>query len=763
MSIRNASSPGYIFFDRCFFGPDAHCQFITDQFMDTTWRPVGLLPCSEEMEKKEPATANLLYEKAIIKTPGSYKLWKAYLAHRIRQTDDKRIDDPIYEEVNFCFERAIVFMHKMPRVWINYLEFLVKQMCITKCRRTFDRALEALPITQHSRIWPLYLDFIRNKFVPSETAIRVFKRYMKLRPEDAEDFITYLEAVNRVDEAATLLCDVINREDFQSKYSKTKYELWNELCDMICRHADQIHSLEVDIIIRDGISRYHDQQGHLWNCLAEYYVRLGLFTKARDIYEEAMEKVMTVRDFSQIYDAYAQCEEAYNERLLESISTKAANEIAKDEETEIEMRLARYEDLVNRRPLLLNSVALRQNPHNVNEWQKRVKLFEEQPIKQIETFTQALKTIDPKQAVGKYHQLWIDFAKFYEENDQLDDARYIFDKATEATFVKTDDLAIVWCQYAELELRHNQPREAIKVLQRATAQPPKSADFFDTNQAAQHRVYRSLRLWTMYAELEEKHGTFACTKAVYDRILELRIATPQVVLDYGLFLEKNHYFEDAFSAYERGVSLFKWPYVYEIWNTYLTKFLGRYGSKKLERARDLFEQCLKDCPAKYAKDIYLLYAKLEESHGLAKKVLEVYDRATQAVLDEQKADIFHRYIRKVCEINGAPKTRPIYEKAIAELSDREARTFCMEFAMLELELGEIERARKLYAYCSQMCDPRIDKEFWNAWLEFETKFGNEDTIADMLRIKRSVQALFPGPVFLSDPQQVALIKENSTE
>ena len=30
-----------------------------------------------------------------------------------------------------------------------------------------------------------------------------------------------------------------------------------------------------------------------------------------------------------------------------------------------------FEDLMDRRPLLLNSVLLRQNPHNVVEWQKR--------------------------------------------------------------------------------------------------------------------------------------------------------------------------------------------------------------------------------------------------------------------------------------------------------------------------------------------------------------------------------------------------------
>ncbi len=51
-------------------------------------------------------------------------------------------------------------------------------------------------------------------------------------------------------------------------------------------------------------------------------------------------------------------------------------------------RLARLEYLISRRPELLNSVMLRQNPHNVAEWHKRVKLFEGNPTKQILTYTE---------------------------------------------------------------------------------------------------------------------------------------------------------------------------------------------------------------------------------------------------------------------------------------------------------------------------------------------------------------------------------------
>ena len=50
---------------------------------------------------------------------------------------------------------------------------------------------------------------------------------------------------------------------------------------------------------------------------------------------------------------------------------------------------------MERRPELLSSVMLRQNPHNVHEWHKRVKLFDEEPRKQIQAFTEAVRTVDP--------------------------------------------------------------------------------------------------------------------------------------------------------------------------------------------------------------------------------------------------------------------------------------------------------------------------------------------------------------------------------
>lgn len=41
-----------------------------------------------------------------------------------------------------------------------------------------------------------------------------------------------------------------------------------------------------------------------------------------------------------------------------------------------------------------------------------------------------------------------------------------------------------------------------------------------------------------------------------------------------------------------SLQAFKFPNVLPIWLEYLKKFVARYGDKKVERARDLFEQAI---------------------------------------------------------------------------------------------------------------------------------------------------------------------------
>lgn len=249
-------------------------------------------------------------------------------------------------------------------------------------------------------------------------------------------------------------------------------------------------------------------------------------------------------------------------------------------------------------------------------------------------------------------------------------------------------------------------------------------------------------LWAFYVDLEESLGTLTTTRAAYERMMKIRVATARSVLNYADLLREQKYFEDSFKVYEKGLAIFSWPHVKDIWLAYLTNFVARYKGKKIERARDLFEQSIRGAPAEHAKPLYLLYAQLEENHGLIRHAMSVYDRATEAVDEESRYDIYCLYIQKAEAHYGVTRTRPIYEKAIGALPDAQVKTVCIRYADVERKLGEIDRARAIYQHASQLCDPQTVLSFWKTWHDFEVQHGNEDTFREMLRIKRSVQARY---------------------
>ena len=601
--------------------------------------------------------------------------------------------------------------------------------------------------------------FIRQNGVPVDTARRVYRRYLKFEPGHAEEYVEFLKARGRWDEVAERLAKIVNDETFQSLAGKSKHEIWLELCEIVATHPEEVDCLDIDSMIRGGIRKFTDEVGRLWTCLADFYIRRGLFEKARDVYEEGLATVITVRDFSLIFDAYTQFEESVLSAKMESAAGGALDDDAEkdgshcgsdflltDSGDDLDLRLARLEFLMSRRPELLSSVMLRQNPHNVHEWRKRIALFEDDPARQVLTFTEAVTSVDPSKAIGKPHALWVDFAKFYEIHGDVENSRVVFEKAVRVPYSAVDDLATVWCEWGELELRQQNFGGALSLMRRATTEPPRSPGLQQTNSEllpVQGRVFKSLKLWTFYCDLEESLGSLDSAQAVYNRMIDLRIASPQIILNFALLLQENKLFEESYKVYERGISLFKFPHCREIWQAYLKDFVSRFGSKKLERARDLFEHCIAAVPSKESKPFFLEYVRLEEEHGLARRAMDIYERACEKVPNDEKLDLYELYASRAMDSFGVGKVRNIYEAAIGQnLPDGVTKVLCTRYARLERKLGEVDRARGLYIHASQFANPQQESEFWEEWNQFEIRHGNEDTFREMLRIKRSVSASF---------------------
>ena len=96
------------------------------------------------------------------------------------------------------------------------------------------------------------------------------------------------------------------------KQKKTMFDLWMEFSEFLAKHPDRAQGLEKapDELLRHAIRRFTEESGRLWVLLADYYSRLGLFGRARDVFEEALAQLTSVRDFGMIFNAYLKFEEA---------------------------------------------------------------------------------------------------------------------------------------------------------------------------------------------------------------------------------------------------------------------------------------------------------------------------------------------------------------------------------------------------------------------------------------------------------------------
>jgi pre-mRNA-splicing factor SYF1 len=150
-----------------------------------------------------------------------------------------------------------------------------------------------------------------------------------------------------------LLAKIVNDPKYESQVGKSRHALWMQLCGLITKNPDKVTSLPVEAIIRNGLNKFSAEVGQLWVSLADYHVRSGHFEKARDVYEEGVSTVSTVKDFSLIYDAYLAVEEGLLQTKMAqngednsgagALSQYVDGFTAQDE---VELRLGRLDHLV---------------------------------------------------------------------------------------------------------------------------------------------------------------------------------------------------------------------------------------------------------------------------------------------------------------------------------------------------------------------------------------------------------------------------------
>lgn len=693
----------------------------------------------------KPAVA-MVFERALMKLPGSYKLWHRYLTLRREWIDyDPAVYNQPVLDLNSTFERAINYMNKMPRIWLMFCTFLAEQKSLRLARKTFDLALAALPPTQHYLIWSEYTRFaITTPELPAASAEYILRRRARFDPEEGSAALTQFFKSREMFRAAAL--ELLALMKSMKHDNEASRQIRREFFGLIRSHPEECSEL-VNVSTLDAMPTTNPMQREekvkILEMYADHLLQLGHFDHARQVFEDAIKlAVDSIKSFALLLESYLRFEEA----ILDE-----AEKSSKEDPGEVLFRVRRLQDLLRRQRSLSSSIMLNSWTGDVSERLSLI-LVETNKTRRDQLLFDAFPDGEPLELFnGRRSDLFIKLAEKQDVDNREKDK--ILARGCMLCW-DLKDIVILWRLRIELALSDIDEKRALQLARECLTPPPpvtNSTTTSTTTKKLRPSCHRSYQLWTLYLDLEEHYGTLETTRAAYERCLDLKVASVLNILNYTKLLRNHFYFEDAFGVYERSLGVFPWPHARDLWCDYLKHFIGRYGGTKIERARDLYEQCIESIPESFrslSEFAFLNYALFEEQHGLIRRAMLIYERWSDFAPDDQKLDIYLLWSRKSEESLGAPATRKVFERAMNKLPEKMIPFIAMRFADMECRLGEIERSRAILQHASLLSDSldirnnAIYGDFWKFWNDFEVKFGDEDTFKEMLRQKRASQAQF---------------------
>ncbi|KAF9689261.1 hypothetical protein SADUNF_Sadunf01G0073500 [Salix dunnii] len=284
-----------------------------------------------------------------------------------------------------------------------------------------------------------------------------------------------------------------------------------------------------------------------------------------------------------------------------------------------------------------------------------------------------------------------------------------------------------WLSYIKFELRYNEVERARGIFERFVQCHPK------------------VSAWIRYAKFEMKNGEVARSRNVYERAVEKLADDEEAEMLFVAFAE----FEERCKETERARCIYKFALDHipkgraeDLYRKFVA-FEKQYGDKEgiedaiVGKRRFQYEDEVRKNPLNY--DAWFDYIRLEESVGNKERTREVYERAIANVPPAQEKRYWQRYIYlwinyalyEELDAEDVERTREVYREClnlipheifsfakiwllaaqfeIRQLNLKGARQVLgnaigkapkdkifKKYIEIELQLGNIDRCRKLY-------------------------------------------------------------------
>lgn len=686
-------------------------------------------------------------DRAVARLPASSLLWNAYLL----------LPWPQNSGLDKLYRRALLILNFAPALWLRYLDLPGRDLA------SFDMALFNLDSSYHGPVWTRYIAYAAN--LKGKVAASVYARYFDVvgrfadAPSLLREYCVLKMAENGEIGTARKLFDRLDRKALARAQRESMF---------VSRYLETLQASPTfearayfEQVVADCAADMPEYASHFSVKLAEFFSSRGDFERARHTYSAALRSASTVRDVAKVFDAYSDWEE---KRLLEA---------SEKECPEFQLRLDKFESLLDSRAFLVNDVLIKSSPNLVDLWVERSQLYEtaNRKSESISTLVEAIKSINPLKAICRpgtsMVDIWVKYADIYIAQQDYDTATVIFLRAVKSQFQTPDDLAQLHIVWTEMLLLVSDD-EALSHLEEVLFLIPAAhadIDYHDSMLSVQERLFKSEKLWSFYVDLLKAIlGDNANVKVAvklrtaYEKMMDLRIITLQLLVDYADFYLQRAEWARCCAVYELGIRHFNSAEArYHIWKRYISNVL-EHEELGIEEVRDLFERCiLSQIPAYCAREIFTMWSTLEEKNGSLTRSVKISLRALR-YLEQPRSlklnkdqlnkiaddiyDIYSDVSHKILTLKDDELYRETMSAAVqnSEITLPKLVDLALRYVGFETQKSEIKRARALLKHVAGLGPPgtNIMSTVWTAWENFELKHGTETTIREMLKLKRSV-------------------------
>lgn len=284
-------------------------------------------------------------------------------------------------------------------------------------------------------------------------------------------------------------------------------------------------------------------------------------------------------------------------------------------------------------------------------------------------------------------------------------------------------------------------REA-KERQLEAVPPPPNQTISDPDELAQTQLVKrkefedrirrtrgNMNIWLKYAHWEDTQGNVDRARSVFERALDVDPRAPQVWIKYAEMEMSRQQINHARNVYDRAVALL--PRVNQLWYkyTYMEELLGN-----IVGARQLFERWMQWHPEEQA---WYSFINMEMRYNQHENARSIYERLVIEHIDVKNWIKFAKFEQSLGEYD---RCRKVYERAVEFFGkDHMDEALFIAFARFEEASKEYERARVIYKYALDNIPQAKSRQLFDAYTQFEKKFGERNDVESVIYSKRKFQ------------------------